>query len=394
MNYHLMVDDKFINDFITDAEKAAPGNNTYLIDTTKSRSRFVKSDLVTFAPFHTPAFSAILKNITAKDNVFIHWASEQAIQAVLSLPQDITVGMFFWGGDVVEIPFSRFKRTVYAPLSFQYFEKNEERPRVKWNPMRPKRLLTTFAQRYLAYMAPEKKIAHNRDLFFARLNFFLNWSYIDYEWVLKHYTTPAEYRYFYYNFNFKPGPEELQIMAERTKTSFTTIMLGNSDTSTNNHLDALQALSVYKDEPIQLLIPLNYGNTTYADLVENEAIRIFGRDKVKTLRGFMERSEYYKLLGNVDVAVMYHYRTQAAGNTLALLCRGKKVYIHSKSTTYEFLKSHNITVFDSADIEKTSFRDFITPLKEETIRYNITIMDTLFDQERKMKVLSEVLNKP
>ena len=67
MNYHLMVDDKLINDFITEAERAAPGNNIYIIDTWKNKSKFVKSDQVTFAPFYTSAFKTILKNITAND---------------------------------------------------------------------------------------------------------------------------------------------------------------------------------------------------------------------------------------------------------------------------------------------------------------------------------------
>ncbi|WP_143310831.1 TDP-N-acetylfucosamine:lipid II N-acetylfucosaminyltransferase [Chitinophaga vietnamensis] len=393
MNYHLMVDDKFINDFITDAENAAPGKNVYLIDNRAHKSRFVKSELVTFVPFHTPAFKAILQKIDANDKVFVHWASEQAVQAVLSLPEDVTTGMFFWGGDVVEIPYSRFKKSVYGPQSLRYFEQHEELPSVRWNPARPKRLLTTFAQRYLGYKAPEKAILRSRERFYKRLNFFLNWSYIDYQWLLKHYDTKAAYKYFYYNFNPKPGAEEQAIMAKREARPYTTILLGNSDTVTNNHLEALEALSVYKDEPIKLMIPLSYGNVAYGDLVEKEAKRIFGEDKVMALRGYMERSEYYQLLGQVDVAVMYHYRTQAAGNTLALLYRGKKVYVHSNSTTFEFLKTNNITIFDSKDIAQTSFRDFITPLSEDAIRHNITVMDTLFDPEKKMKVLAEILSE-
>ncbi|RFS18732.1 hypothetical protein DVR12_27190 [Chitinophaga silvatica] len=391
MNYHLMVDDKFINDFITDAEKAAPGNNTYIIDTTKDKCRFVQSDLPLFVPFYTSRFAAILKSITAKDKVFIHWASDQAIKAVLALPPDVVVSMFFWGGDIVEIPVSRFKTTTFGPLSLQYFQKNEERPKVKWNPKRPKRLLTTFAQRYLNYNGVEKEIIRTRELFFKRLNFFFNWSYIDYQWVLRHYTTSAAYKYFYYNFNPKPSAEEQQFLNAPKNNQVTTILVGNSDTSSNNHLEALQALSVYKDQHIKLVIPLSYGNKEYGDLIEKEAISIFGKDKVTTIRGFMERSKYYELLSTVDVAVMYHFRTQAAGNTLALLYRGKKVFIHSNSTTYEFLKTNDITIYDSATIEHMDFATFAKPLNPEIIQSNITIMDTLFDPDKKMAALKEAL---
>lgn len=392
MNYHLMVDDKFINDFIRDAEKVAPGKNIYVIDNWKNKAKFVKSDLAVFAPFYTPAFHAILKKVTDKDKVFVHWASDLAVQAVLSLPLNITVGMFFWGGDVVEVPTFRFKKTVYGPLSLQYFEKNEEPPKLKFNPMRPKRVLTSFAQRFFNYKGPDRKVARTRDEFFKRLNLFLHWSRIDFDWVLKHYTTPAEYRYFFYDCGQKPDEAEQKVMNAPKDTSVTTILLGNSDTTTNNHLEALQALSAYKDQPIKLVIPLNYGNPKYGDLIESEAIRIFGADKVMALRTFLNRDDYYKLLAQVDVAVMYHFRTQAAGNVLALLYRGKKIFIHSNSTLYQLLATNGIAVFDSKEIGEMDFKEFIAPLDKGTMEQNIEIVDRLFNQEDKLAALAKALN--
>ncbi|MBO9732363.1 MAG: TDP-N-acetylfucosamine:lipid II N-acetylfucosaminyltransferase [Chitinophaga sp.] len=393
MNYHLMVDDKFINDFIRDAEKVAPGKNVYLIDNWKKNAKFVKSDLVTFAPFYTPAFKAILKKITNKDKVFVHWASDLAVQAVLSLPSDVPTGMFFWGGDVVEVPASRFKKTIYGPLSLPYFEKTEGRPKLKFNPMRPKRVLTSFAQRFFNYQGPERTILRTRDLFFKRLNFFLHWSHIDYQWLQNHYTTPAQHKYFFYDCGQKPDAAEQAVINAAAKSNgVTTILLGNSDTITNNHLEALQALSAYKDQPIKLVIPLNYGNTQYADFVQSEAIRIFGADKVMALRSFLARDEYYKMLAQVDVAVMFHYRSQAAGNVLALLYRGKKIFLHSNSTLYELLKTNDIAVFDSKEIGTMDFEEFKTPLNAATIQKNVEIVDRLFDEKMKMEALKEILN--
>jgi dTDP-N-acetylfucosamine:lipid II N-acetylfucosaminyltransferase len=392
MNYHLMVDDKFIDGFITDAEKVAPGKNVYIIDNWKNNAKFVKSDLVTFVPFYTPAFTAILKKVTDKDKVFVHWVSDLAVNAILSLPPNVITGMFFWGGDVVEIPSSRFKKTIYGPLSLAYFEKNEERPKLKLNPLRPKRVLRSFAQRFFKYKGSEREVARTRELFFKRLNLFLHWSHIDFEWVHKHYTTNATHKYFYYDCGQKPDAAEQAVMNAPKDTSVTTILLGNSDTVTNNHLEALQALAVYKDKPIKLVIPLNYGNGKYGDLVESEAIRIFGADKVMALRSFLQRDEYYKLLAQVDVAVMFHYRTQAAGNVLALLYRGKKIFIHGNSTLYELLKTNDIAVFDSKEIGAIDFNQFKAPLDQATIDKNITVVDRLFNEEQKLSALGKVLN--
>lgn len=54
------------------------------------------------------------------------------------------------------------------------------------------------------------------------------------------------------------------------------IQLGDSELYTNQHISALHLLSKYKDEKIKLFCPLSYGDTSYADKVEEEGNRIFG----------------------------------------------------------------------------------------------------------------------
>lgn len=386
-----MIDDKFIDDFITDAENAAPGNNIFILDTKKEYVRHVKSDRVHFAQHHTPTFDELVKNISLNDKVFIHWASEEAIRFALTLDKAIPVGLFFWGGDVVEIPYSYFKKTIYGPESLRYFERHEEHAPVKWNPLKPKRLYRTFAKKYITYRRDQKQIADTRARFFERLNYFLNWNEMDHEWIRQHYTTRVENKYFFYNFNPRPGQDAPAPQPDEKK-KHTTILLGNSDTVTNNHFEALDALSVFKHDPVRLVIPLSYQGKGYADLVEKRAVSIFGKDKVRALKGFLPRDEYYQILNDVDIAVMYHFRPQAAGNTLALLYRGKKVFIHERSTTYGLLKNNAATVFNSKDIDKMPFADFSRLLTAEQVQENIRIVDKLFDQTEKMRVLKEILS--
>lgn len=390
MNYHLMIDDKFINDFIIDAEKAAPGNNVYIIAAFKEHVKHVKSDRVIYAPYHTSLFLETVKGIQSPDQVFIHWASDEAIDFVLRLPKDVKIGLFFWGGDIVEIPYSKFKSSIYGPQTLKYFEKYEERPKVKWNPLKPKRLFRTLANRYWKYNANEDKILEVRKAFFKRLNYFFNWNIIDFEWITDHYETSAVYKYFFYNFNPIPGAD---LKSNELKTKeYITILLGNSDTAPNNHLEMLDVLKKFKNEAIKIVIPLNYGNRKYGDIIEQRAIAIFGADKVLALREFMDRAAYYQILDDVDVAVMNHYRTQAAGNTLALLYRGKKVFIHEVSSTYRLLNSNNVTVGNSADIANLSFKTFVEPLSAATIEDNIIHINRLFRIEEKEAILKQALN--
>lgn len=390
MNYHLMIDDKFINDFITDAEKAAPGNNIYIIDQHLEQAAHVKSPLARFAPYHTPVFQELVKGIGANDKVFIHWLSESAVAFVLSLPEAVPAGVCFWGGDIVEIPFSRFKRTIYGPKTLKYFEREEERTKVEWNLLKPKLLFKTFKRRYIKYPKSERHIATQRDRFFRRLNFFLNWNEIDHQWIHQHYTTNVTLKYFFYNVN--PQPDNNGVAYTKKEPGVTTILLGNSATSTNNHLEALEALAKFKDEPIKLVIPLNYGSRQYGDLVEQKAVAMFGREKVNALRDFMNRDDYYRLLDEVDIAFMPHYRSQAVGNTLAMLYRGKKLFLHHKSSVYQLFKRYDVNVHDVANVPNMTFDAFKTATAPEEIAKDIVRMETIFDTGKKMQVLKELLS--
>lgn len=390
MNYHLMIDDKFINNFIIDAEKAAPGNNVYIIATTRENAKHVNYNKAIYAPYQTSLFAETVSNIRLTDQVFIHWASDEAIDFVLRLPETIKVGLFFWGGDIVEIPYSIYKSSIYGPLSLKYFEKYEERPKVKWNPLKPKRLIRTLANRYWKYNANEQKILGIRRAFFKRLNYFFNWNIIDFEWIKTHYKTSAVFKYFFYNFS--PIPATVKENNKNGVKTHTTVLLGNSDTPTNNHLEMLEVLKKFKAEAIKIVIPLNYGNKKYGDIIEQRAIAIFGAEKILALRKFMDIAAYYQILDEVDIAVMNHYRTQAAGNTLALLYRGKKVYINEVSSTYKLLNTNGVVIGNSADISKLPFDAFKELLSREDIGKNIILINQLFKIEEKEAVLKLALN--
>jgi len=115
------------------------------------------------------------------------------------------------------------------------------------------------------------------------------------------------------------------------------ILLGNSATPTNCHIDALEKLAHLKDSNIRIYTPLSYGSDAYADMITQKGKEIFG-DKFIPMRDFMPAEEYFKLLGSIDAAVMAHDRQQAMGNIVPLLYAGKRVYLRRDITTWECLQ--------------------------------------------------------
>lgn len=124
-----------------------------------------------------------------------------------------------------------------------------------------------------------------------------------------------------------------------------TILLGNSADPTNNHLDALQKISVYKNEEIEVITPLSYGKKEYSEYVILEGEKVLG-NKFKAIIDFLPFPRYLELLSNVNIAVFNHNRQQAMGNTILLLGLKKTVYIKNGTTQWELFKQKKVKVLD------------------------------------------------
>ena len=115
------------------------------------------------------------------------------------------------------------------------------------------------------------------------------------------------------------------------------ILLGNSASYTNNHLEAFEILKKLDLETQNIITPLSYGDQKYA----NQIIEI-GKQKMgenfKPLTEFIPLNEYQKILLGCGIVIMNHYRQQAVGNVVNAIYLGAKVYLSIKNTLYHYLK--------------------------------------------------------
>lgn len=138
------------------------------------------------------------------------------------------------------------------------------------------------------------------------------------------------------------------------------ILVGNSATPTNNHIDALKFLAKYKNENFQIICPLSYGSyEDYKKEVINFGNKIFG-DKFKPLLRFMEKEEYAKtILNKVDIAIMNHDRQQAVNTMRVLLYLKRKIYLREEVSPYKQFQSLGAKVYDIKDIKNQNYNSFI-----------------------------------
>jgi dTDP-N-acetylfucosamine:lipid II N-acetylfucosaminyltransferase len=132
---------------------------------------------------------------------------------------------------------------------------------------------------------------------------------------------------------------------QKTRSGKVRILAGNSGCPANNHLDIFSALKRLQDQDFEIVCPLSYGDATYAREVETVGKTIFGKRFVP-IKTFLPREEYSLILSNVDIAVFAHDRQQGMGNLISLLGFGATVFMKSNVTTWQFLESLRIHVFD------------------------------------------------
>jgi 4-alpha-L-fucosyltransferase (Fuc4NAc transferase). len=159
------------------------------------------------------------------------------------------------------------------------------------------------------------------------------------------------------------------------------IQLGNSATVTNNHLDILNTLSKFKENDIQIYVPLSYGAAEYTQQVITYGKEIFG-DKFIPFTKFMPVGEYYNFLNKMDIAIFDMKRQQALGNIHALMRMGCKIYFNKNSILWDFfVNGLGCIVADVNEISEIGIEEFAT-FSEKDREYNRIRIYEAFSKEK------------
>jgi dTDP-N-acetylfucosamine:lipid II N-acetylfucosaminyltransferase len=150
------------------------------------------------------------------------------------------------------------------------------------------------------------------------------------------------------------------------------ILLGNSADPGNNHIEVLDKLKTHTANNIRIYCPLSYGDQLYAQKVSDYGKSLFG-EKFIPLRDFMSLEKYNDLLAKTDIGIFNHKRQQAMGNITTLIGLGKKVYISSKITTWDFFQSLGLKVFDVSVID-------LLPIESKISKNNALIASNYFSK--------------
>lgn len=168
------------------------------------------------------------------------------------------------------------------------------------------------------------------------------------------------------------------------------IIVGNSATETNRHIEVFELLSRFQDNVYEVFCPLSYGDERYRDNVIEIGKQMLG-NQFHPILDYMDKEDYVEFISKMDVGIFNNDRQQAMGNINMLLNMGKKVYLQVGTSMWNNYIQRGYRVFNIIELKTCSLEEFCSLSKEDWMR-NISVYNPQREAERKKACWEAVLN--
>lgn len=356
---HITPDDKFFDKVFGAWEKNEDFENKALFYAPKKKYQFKYIKRIDALEIYYNKKDVINRLQAADyDVVFIHSMPATFYRFVSRIPRDRVVIWWGWGYDIygrnaglppiVDI-------NLYRKKTLGFVNKLEFSPRT---------IIKT-----MAYSIFRRMLSRQQSEAISRVDYYQPVVKLEYELVrhFKHFRAKE----FYY----KTAVPKVEDYNPRPAAG--TILIGNSVTPSNNHLDVLDVVKRYKQTEQSILMPLSYGNDKYKRWLKP----YLQNSDIMPLYDFMSRDDFFKLLADCSYAVYGTIRQQALGNIKKALSKGIKVFLYRDSVTYRNFIDLGVVVFAIEDMTEESLR---TPLTLEEMEQNNKAL--LAEYSRRMTV--------
>jgi len=305
----------------------------------------------------------------------VHWWHTAAASVVAKAPDSVVVVWSGWGGDYYDL-LPGGEVSLYGDRTKELFQQMQlqqmqgtRKEAIRKGLRRLKKVIKCALWR-----ANNQAVA-DKSLLIERVDYFSAPIPDDYQ-LLKN-ALGTKFRAEYVQLNYASVEETFK----HTEGGYSgnDILLGNSATETNNHLEVLDMLSTIDIGDRKVIVPLSYGTQSYGDEIEKFGRRLLGK-KFVPIRNLMPLEQYNLLITNCSIAIMNHRRQQAIGNIGTMLYHGAKIFLDEKSVVYKFLKRKGAYVFSVREIAECGSAAFI-PLSNSEKERNIEVINQVWGHD-------------
>ncbi|PSG86516.1 TDP-N-acetylfucosamine:lipid II N-acetylfucosaminyltransferase [Aurantibacter aestuarii] len=369
---HIAKDEKFIDSAINQFGSLNFIDNDFFILNECSELNYIKQKEKVNC-FKTSSY--IINKLNQYRIIFFHSLDADFIPIVLSTNKNQTCIWMCFGYEVYNDSFYVDKKNLYAELTLKHttFTPVSIQKKLK-NYLRP---IKRIIYRDTPFTPQELKIKAIR-----RMDYLVSSYKEEYSKISGYiHQKKKQLDFTYYPLEYIVNVNDLEIKTTNQ------ILVGNSGTLTNNHLDVFKKIYYENLNNYTILCPLSYGDKVYIEKIKIKG-KFYFKDYFSPITNFLPLEDYNQLIRTSSIAIFYNFRQQAIGNIIASLWYGAKVFLSKKNSFFSLLKSNGIIVFD---FDKSNLNVY-EPLNINQITHNRLILKNLFSEKRLLEKLSSEID--
>ena len=292
------------------------------------------------------------------DIILFHSLRSSQLEYFKYIDKQKKVIWWSWGGDIYNNIFNDVKPLIqwnlYKPITSNYMKEH------CGEPLKARTHIRLWL-RHLKHKYELRRIINRIDLFIPCMSY-------DYK-LLKEKCK-------WFRADYLPFP--------RTKSTFEfvhhntpkDILIGNSLTYTNNHLDIFDRICDFRlSDNRKYIIPISYG---WGNAFANNPENLISISKLKTestiwIRKYIDRHEYFEMFSGISHAIFGVMRQQALANIYRCLLNGIKLYLYKDSIVAQQLREDGYIFYTiDEDLTEDSLSKCLS-YEEALHNYNLII---------------------
>ncbi|MGN8225762.1 TDP-N-acetylfucosamine:lipid II N-acetylfucosaminyltransferase [Gracilimonas sp. BCB1] len=272
------------------------------------------------------------KHINEAEVIFAHFLNEHIASFINNLDEPKKIVWFCWGQDLYDL--GRFRNDFLLQKTRKAYYKTG-----LTNLNQLKNILQKALGRFNDFLPPNRSVLKA----IQKAHVIVPVVQGDYDNLKAKYPIDAEvFNVNYVNNVFFKQPEVDSTQPRKN------ILVGNSASFTNNHIEAIDLLSNFSLNDLSVYIPLTYGKEKYAQLIKEYAFKKL-HDQAQIIENRLPLDDYMSIFSNCRSVIMNHCRQQAMGNILLAFWFETTLFLNPKADHYKDLSQKGFKILNVSD---------------------------------------------